>query len=207
MGAAQGEDIEKPVHTVCLDSFMIGQFEVTQKQWQEFFGVNPSIFKGLDRPVENVSWNDAQEFIKLLNRKSKKKYRLPTEAEWEYAARGGKKSKKYWFAGSNNVKDVAWFKDNSGGATIPVGKKKANELGIYDMSGNVREWCQDFFENNYYRWSPEQNPKGPSDGKIRVIRGGSWSGKSVKMRISNREANYASSRFPQIGFRLALPAD
>jgi len=174
MGSDDGENDEKPVHSVTVNSFYISKYEVTQKEWLEIMGNNPSYSKGDNLPVENVSWNDIQEFIKKLNQTTGKTYRLPTEAEWEYAAKGGNKSKGYKYAGSNNIEEVAWYSNNSDGETHPVGTKKPNELGIYDMTGNVWEWCQDWYDKEYYRNSPSNNPKGPSSGTRCVLRGGSW---------------------------------
>jgi formylglycine-generating enzyme required for sulfatase activity len=146
----QGGDNEKPVHNVTLRDFYIGKYPVTQKQWVQVMGSNHSNFKGDDLPVEQVSWNNVQEIIKELNAKTGKKYRLPTEAEWEYAARGGNKSKGYKYSGSNDIDKVAWYADNSGNKTHPVGTKAPNELGIYDMSGNVWEWVNDKYGGKYW---------------------------------------------------------
>ncbi|MFN4257335.1 MAG: SUMF1/EgtB/PvdO family nonheme iron enzyme, partial [Saprospiraceae bacterium] len=157
------DDDEKPVHSVTLADFYIGKYEVTQKQWRDIMGSNPSYFKNCDNcPVENVSWDDVQEFLKKLNAKYPgKNYRLPTEAEWEYAARGGQQSKGHQYAGSDNLGLVAWYNGNSGNKTHPVGERKANELGLYDMSGNVWEWCWDLYDPEVY-------------GSYRIFRGGSW---------------------------------
>ena len=165
---------EKPVHQVTLtNDYYMGKYEVTQALWQAVMGSNPSKFKGDDLPVEQVSWNDCQEFISKLNGFTGKKFRLPTESEWEYAARGGKKSRGYQYSGSSNISDVAWYYDgNSGSKTHPVGTKQANELGIYDMSGNVWEWCQDWY-GSYVSLS-QTNPTGAVSGPYRVYRGGSW---------------------------------
>ena len=138
-------------------------------------GNNPSGFKGKRRPVENVSWEDCQTFISKLNSITGKQYRLPTEAEWEYAARGGNRSQGYKYSGSNTPSNVAWYDDNSGNKTHEVMTKSPNELGLYDMSGNVYEWCDDWYDIKYYANSPNNNPKGPSSGFYRVIRGGCWS--------------------------------
>ncbi len=207
MGATseQGSDAdsdEKPVHSVTVTDFYIGKYEVTQAQWKAVMGNNPSRFQGDNLPVENVSWNDIQEFIKKLNRLTGKKYRLPTEAEWEYAARGGKKSKGYKYAGSNSIGEVAWYDSNSGYETHPVGQKQPNELGLYDMSGNVWEWCQDWYGN--YNSSSQTNPSGPASGSYRVLHGGSWSYYARNCRVSNRDSNSPSSRRHNYGFRLVL---
>ena len=166
-------DDEKPTHQVTLtNDYYIGKYEVTQALWKAVMGKNPSNFKGDNLPVEEVSWNDCQKFISKLNSITGKTFRLPTEAEWEYAARGGKKSRGYQYSGSNNLSDVAWYTDNSGSKTHTVGSKQANELGIYDMSGNVYEWCQDW--KGSYSSSSQVNPTGDNSGSIRVNRGGSW---------------------------------
>ncbi|MDD7540133.1 MAG: SUMF1/EgtB/PvdO family nonheme iron enzyme [Bacteroidales bacterium] len=198
---------EKPVHYVTLSDYHIGETEVTQELWQAVMGSNPSYFKGDNqRPVENVSWDDCQEFIKKLNRLTGKNFRLPTEAEWEYAARGGKYSKDYVYkySGSNNADEVAWFDDNSGSKTHPVKTKKANKLGLYDMSGNVWEWCNDWDDDHYYRNSPQTNPTGPSKGACRVLRGGSWDVNDRGVRVSSRGDSTPDLRFIDIGLRLAL---
>ena len=166
-------DNEEPTHKVMLtNDYYIGKYEVTQALWQTVMGNNPSNYKGDNLPVETVSWDDCQEFICKLNIITGKKFRLPTEAEWEYAARGGKKSRGYLYSGSNNISDVAWCDSNSGSKTHAVGSKQANELGIYDMSGNVWEWCQDWYEK--YSSSFQTDPTGANRGSNRVFRGGCW---------------------------------
>lgn len=189
-------DRERPAHSVTLGDFYMGETEVTQALWKAVMGSNPSWFKGDNLPVENVSWNDCQEFIRRLNQQTGKTFRLPTEAEWEYAARGGQKSQGYKYSGSNNINEVAWYYKNSGDRYIdkwaknwrsrdnqgeknhlrshPVKEKQPNELGLYDMSGNVSEWCQDWYLYEYYRISPSVCPSGPSFGSDHVLRGGSW---------------------------------
>jgi len=194
---------EKPQHKVTLSDFYIGKTEVTQAQWRAVMGNNPSDFKGDDLPVENVSWDDIQIFLKKLNAQSKTQYSLPTEAEWEFAARGGVKSKNYTYSGSNSVDDVAWVNDNSNNKTHAVGTKQANELGIYDMSGNVWEWCSDRYDENYYKNSPTQNPKGPNDGDTRVLRGGSWYYISSDCRVAYRIRGDPTNRDSYNGFRVA----
>ena len=167
------KDDEKPVHQVTLtNDYYMGKYEVTQALWKAVMRSNPSIFKGDKLPVDFVSWNDCQEFISKLNCMTGRNFRLPTEAEWEYAARGGMKSRGYQFSGSSNLSDVAWYWYNSKKKTHPVGTKQANELGIYDMSGNVREWCQDWYDS--YSSLSQINPIGPTNGVRRVIRGGCW---------------------------------
>jgi len=196
---------EKPVHEVCVDGFSIGKYEVTQGQWKTIMGNNPSKFSscGDDCPVEQVSWNDVQDFILNLNRRSGRNYRLPTEAEWEYAARSVGKSEKY--SGSSSIDSVAWYDGNSGSTTHPVGRKGANGLGIYDMSGNVWEWCSDWHGNDYYGMSPRSNPQGPSSGEFRVLRGGSWFDNPLDSRAAFRARGLPGGRFISLGFRLVLP--
>ena len=206
MGATpeQGSDCydnEKPVHRVTLNNFHIGKYPVTQAQLQAVMGENPSSFKGDNLPVETVSWDDVQVFISRLNAATGKNYRLPTEAEWEYAARGGNRSKGYKYSGSNNCNDAAWYYGNSGNTTHPVGTKSPNELGIYDMSGNVFEWCQDWYGE--YNSSAQANPKGPSSGSYRVLRGGGWSGGARDCRVSDRYCYSPGNRDNDSGFRLA----
>ena len=207
MGATseQGSDAlddEKPAHSVTLSGYYIGKYEVTQAQWKAVMGNNPSSFKGDNLPVERVSWNEVQEFIKKLNQMTGKSYRLPTEAEWEYAARGGNNSRGYKYSGSNNIGSVAWYYENSGSTTHPVGSKSPNELGIYDMSGNVLEWCQDWYGD--YSSSSQRNPQGPASGSYRVFRGGSWYFNARNCRVSIRNYCSPDSRDINLGFRLVL---
>ena len=192
---------EKPVHSVTLSDYYIGETEVTQELWIAVMGNNPSYYKGNNKPVEQVSWNDCQKFIKKLNRLTGKNFRLPTEAEWEYAARGGKKSKGYKYSGSNTINDVAWYRDNSS-STHNVKTKQANELGIYDMSGNVWEWCQDWFGS--YSSSSQTNPTGPSSGSERVLRGGCRSSFAGYWRVSFRSIYKPGLSGNLNGFRLVL---
>ena len=205
MGASaddsDAEADESPAHEVTLDSFSIGQTEVTQELWQAVMGNNPSNNIGDDCPVEMVSWNDCIEFIAKLNLMTGCNFRLPTEAEWEYAARGGNKSKSYLYSGSNSLDLVGWFKDNCS-ASQDVGLKAANELGIFDMSGNVWEWCSDVFDD----YSPEAqtNPAGPESGSTRVLRGGSWYGKAKKCRVSERHSTAPDFKDDDMGLRLAM---
>lgn len=199
------DDYEKPAHQVTVSDFRMGKYEVTQKQWTEIIGSNPSSFKNCeDCPVENVSWNDVQEFIKQLNRKTGKNYRLPTEAEWEYAARGGSSGSPTLYAGSNNIDEVAWYDGNSGSKTHPVGQKKPNELGLYDISGNVWEWCSDWYGSDYYKNSPRNNPQGPASGSYRVLRGGCWGSLARHCRVAFRYFDRPVIRGNGGGFRLVL---
>ena len=194
---------EKPVHQVTLtNDYYMGKYEVTQALWQSVMGSNPSSFNGDDLPVEKVSWDDCQEFISKLNGLTGKKFRLPTEAEWEYAARGGKKSSGYQYSGSSNVSDVAWCVGNSGNKTHPVGTKQANELGLYDMSGNVLEWCQDRYGS--YVSSSQTNPTGAVSGSYRVFRGGSWYSNAGYCRSSYRDDGSPGYRDSLLGLRLVL---
>ena len=194
---------EKPVHQVTLtNDYYMGKYEVTQALWEAVMGSNPSYFKGDNLPVEKMSWNDCQEFISKLNSMTGRKFRLPTEAEWEYAARGGKKSRSYQYSGSSNISDVAWYDGNSGSKTHPVGTKQANELGIYDMSGNVYEWCQDWYGS--FSSSSQTNPTGSDSGSNRVFRGGGWNCNAGCCRSSFRCYITPDIRDYYLGLRLAL---
>ena len=194
---------EKPTHRVTLtNDYYIGKYEVTQALWKAVMGNNPSNFKGDNLPVEQVSWYDCQEFLSKLNRITGKTFRLPTEAEWEYAARGGNKSRGYQYSGSNNTLDVAWFRDNSGSNTHAVGTKQPNELGIYDMSGNVGEWCQDW--HGLYNSSSQVNPTGANSGPYRVFRGGGWFYVAWSCRSSFRYIYEPDDRDTTLGLRLVL---
>ena len=209
MGATseQGSDAyddEKPAHQVTLSSYYIGKTEVTQELWQAVMGSNPSKFSGTNLPVEKVSWEDCQSFVIKLNELTGKNFRLPTEAEWEYAARGGNKSNGFKFSGGNNIAEVAWYSENGNKISHPVATKAPNELGIYDMSGNVWEWCSDWYSSSYYTSSSQTNPTGPNSGSYRVYRGGSWSGNARFCRVSHRDSNYPSYRFNYLGLRLAV---
>ena len=206
MGATseQGSDAydwEKPAHQVTLSSFSICKYEVTQEEWEAVMGSNPSSFKGMKLPVEQVSWDDCQTFIRKLNQMTGKQFRLPTEAEWEYAARGGSKSRGYKYAGGNDLGSVAWYSGYSGRKTHDVGQKQPNELGLYDMSGNVWEWCQDWYGD--YSSSSQTNPKGPSSGSSRVRRGGSWVSNARICRVSYRSYDTPDYRDFILGLRLA----
>lgn len=200
----EGGSEEKPVHEVCVDDFYLGKYEVTQEQWRSLMGSDTSTSSTCredDCPVDNVSWNDVQAFISRLNNKSGgSNYRLPTEAEWEYAARSG--GKKEIFSGGNDVASVAWYNENSGGNSHPVGKKASNGLGLYDMSGSVWEWTNDWYESDYYSHSPRTNPAGPGAGVGRVVRGGCRTGEEYNMRTTRRTAYMPDVRKPALGFRL-----
>jgi formylglycine-generating enzyme required for sulfatase activity/predicted Ser/Thr protein kinase len=197
-------DDEKPSHQVTLSSYKIGKYEVTQAQWKAVMGNNPSYFSGCDDcPVEQVRWNDVQEFIQRLEAKSGKKYRLPTEAEWEFAARGGNNRKNNKYAGSAILDDVAWYVGNSNGKTQPIGQKQSNELGIYDMSGNVMELCSNWYAD--YNTQIQNNPSGPNSGSNRVLRGGCWACNPYYCRVSDRyNINPAIVGDYGMGFRLVL---
>lgn len=199
---SDADDVEELIHQVTLSSFSIGETEVTQELWQAVMGSNRSYFKGPKRPVETVSWEDCQAFIRELNKLTGRNFRLPTEAEWEYAARGGLKSNHTKYAGSSSIGDVAWYDDNSGNQTHDVATKRANELGLYDMSGNVWEWCQDW--DGDYSSSSQTNPKGASSGSYRVNRGGSWRSSAWNCRVSFRSFNAPTGRSFSLGLRLAF---
>ena len=197
---SDAEEDEKPAHKVTLSDYYIGQTEVTQALWEAVMGGNPSRRVGDNLPVEQVSWNDCQEFIRKLNQLTGRQFRLPTEAEWEYAARGGRKSQGYKYAGGNNLNSVAWFYVN-GYYTQPVGTKQANELGIYDMSGNVWEWCSDWYGD--YQLSSQSDPQGPSSGSNRVNRGGGYYNGARYCRVSNRDSDAPDYRGYNLGLRLS----
>ena len=204
MGAASEQtdawDREEPAHQVTLSSYYIGKYEVTQALWKAVMGENPSSHKGDNLPVDSVSWNDCQDFIRELNALTGKNFRLPTEAEWEYAARGGNSSKGCKYSGGNEPDKVAWYDDNALYETHEAGLKSPNELGIYDMSGNVCEWCSDWYGN--YDRSEQSNPAGASSGTERVLRGGSWRTYSGACRVSDRY--YAQPAMPSDHFGLRL---
>ena len=204
MGATseQGSDAEpdeKPTHSVTLSSYYICKYEVTQALWRAVMGSNPSNFKGDNLPVENVSWNDCQTFINRLNSYTGRNFRLPTEAEWEFAARGGNYSRHYKYSGSNDIGNVAW---NYGNRTHSVGTKQANELGLYDMSGNVWEWCSDWY-GSYSSYS-QSNPTGPNSGSYRVLRGGGWFYYARFCRSTLRYDFTPDFRRHDLGLRLVL---
>lgn len=198
---------EQPSHKVVLPDFYIGQFPVTQALWKGIMGENdnPSSFKGDNRPVEQVSWNETKYFLQKLAELTNRKYRLPSEAEWEYAARGGLLSQGYRYAGSDKLKSTGWYNANSHGETKPVGLKYPNELHLYDISGNVWEWVEDFWHDHYQG--------APNDGSAwvthpttadRVIRGGSWDSSALPCRVSYRHKSAPDNRLDSIGFRLAF---
>ena len=207
MGSNDSENDVRPIHRVKITKdFYIGKYEVTQAQWQAVMGNNPSIFQecGENCPVDSVSYNDVQEFIKKLNAKEKtNKYRLPTEAQWEYVAQGGNENKEYKYSGSDNVKDVAEYIGNNNSNTKPVGGKKPNELGIYDMSGNVWEWVQDKYNSRYYKKSSIEDPVNLTTGTSFVLRGGAWNSSESNCRIIYRDLYSATLRIYFNGFRLA----
>ncbi|MDH5397906.1 MAG: SUMF1/EgtB/PvdO family nonheme iron enzyme, partial [Cyclobacteriaceae bacterium] len=208
-------DDEKPAHLVSLNSYYISKYEVTQNQWESVMGTGiveqrdkedssyPLSGEGADHPMYYVNWGDAQIFLQKLNAATGENYRLPTEAEWEYAARGGSKSEGTQYSGSNSIGKVGWYKNNSEGKTHPVGQKSANELGLYDMTGNVAEWCEDWYGDDYYIDSPTHNPKGPSSGENHVLRGGAWPVFERNCRLI-LHTGYGDSRSYAVGFRLVI---
>jgi formylglycine-generating enzyme required for sulfatase activity len=207
MGSDNGESDEKPTHRVCVDDFYLGKYEVTQAEWQAVM-VNDSFRSSdcLNCPVE-VYWIKIQEFIDKLNSRTDQHYRLPTEAEWEFAARGGENTLHYTYSGSNELAEAAWFRGSSNTSKAhPVGKLKPNELGLYDMSGNVWEWVQDYYDPAYYRISIVNNPHGPSIGSDRIIRGCCWYSELEDCRLTNRHAKGPGSASNWVGFRLAHSA-
>jgi formylglycine-generating enzyme required for sulfatase activity len=202
MGYNDGYDREKPVHSVTISKpFYLGKYEVTRREWKAVMGSNPSRFEGDNRPVESVSWDDVQEFIKKLNAKEGgDKYRLPTEAEWEYACRAGTTTNWYFGDNENLLGDYAWYRDNSGNETKPVGQKKPNAFGLYDMHGNVWEWCQDWYGS--YESGNQTDPQGPVSGSRRVSRGGSWRGSGSSTRAAFRYYGNLGYGYGTVGFRL-----
>lgn len=217
MGSSNGESNEQPVHSVIVSDYYISKFEVTQREWELIMGNNPSIFKQSNLPVDRVSWYSVTEYC---NKKSEREfltpcysgkgksitcdysangYRLPTEAEWEFAARGGIKSNGYKYSGSNDVNSVAWYNDNTS-KLRPVGEKKSNELGLYDMSGNVAEWCNDFYGS--YSGDSQTNPRGCKSGSYRVTRSCGWSNNYSHNRNAYRNGSNPDSVYTNLGFRL-----
>ncbi len=197
-------DDERPSHQVTLSGYRMGETEVTQALWRAVMGSNPSSFSGCDNcPVEGVSLEDIQAFVQKLNALTGKRYRLPTEAEWEFAARGGTSSRGYKYSGSNNISEVAWYEGNSNSRTHAVKGKRANELGLYDMSGNVWEWCSDWYGD--YAAGRQTNPTGAGSESFRVHRGGSWDLPPQYCRVSKRRNRNSDDRDSNLGFRLASP--
>ncbi|SVC93479.1 uncharacterized protein METZ01_LOCUS346333, partial [marine metagenome] len=201
MGSNSGDSDEIPMHTVTVSSFYMDKTEVTQAEYRRVMGKNPARFSGCDDcPVEKVSWHNANEYAKKVGK------RLPTEAEWEYAARGGNKSKGYRFSGSNDIDAVGWYGSNSRGKTHPVAEKQPNELGLYDMSGNVWEWCSDW--HSYYSSSPQTDPQGSNSEEFRVLHGGSWDSNAYVCRVALRYWYNPFNRYYYCrGFRLVLSQD
>ena len=200
----QAEDHETPRHIVKISkTFYMGKYQITQSQWSEIMNNNPSEFKDDIRPVERVSWNDVQEFIQKLNNKEEtNKYRLPTEAEWEYAARADTEST-YCFSGDIKIlSQYAWYGKNSAGKTHRVGQLKPNAWGLYDVHGNVHEWCQDWFDRNFYSQSPSTSPLGPPSGLAKVSRGGDWGSEDWYCRCASRSLSSPDRRSNRLGFRL-----
>lgn len=234
-GFSDGYFLENPVHEICLDEFTIARFDVTLGEFREFVAAtgyrseaelgdgcyiydgnvwrkeraaswrSPGFSQEENHPVVCVSWNDAIAYAKWLSGRDKRRYRLPTEAEWEYAARGRGRVEKY--AGSNDVDAVAWYSANAGGSTHPVGRKQANALGLYDMSGNVWQWTADWYGAGYYRDSPKLNPQGAVNGNKRIFRGGSWFYDARGVRASYRDFAVPSYRSSYLGFRLVSDPD
>jgi formylglycine-generating enzyme len=205
---AGGQD-ERPDHEVCVGDFSIGKYPVTQRQWTGVMGNNPSQYRDDENlPVENVSWHEARAFIKVLRERTGKNWRLPTEAEWEYAARSGGKSEKYAGTSSEQeLEEYAWLESNSGLKTHPVGTKKPNGLGIFDMSGNVWQWMQDRYDRDYYLQSPRRNPQGDPFGVNRVLKSGSANKEARFLRVSYRDYQAPEVRGNCVGLRLVLPAE
>jgi formylglycine-generating enzyme required for sulfatase activity len=208
MGVNAGKTIVRPVRTESVGSFNIGKYEVTQAQWKAIMGTNPSAFRDCDQcPVEQVSWNDVQDFITKLNSQSKKSYRLPTEVEWEYAAKGGNISKGYSYAGAEEINSAAWFVGNSANKTNPVGLREPNELGLFDLSGNVYEWCSDLYGNIVADKGMMVGMVAAPTVPFRVLRGGSWVDLAKVCRTANRSGFDPAKGNNFSGFRLVLPVE
>ncbi len=211
MGSENGDNDESPVHEVAVDDFYISKYEITVAQYRTFCKATgwkmpePPEWGWKDNhPIVNVSWKDAGAYTLWLARETGKSYRLPTEEEWEYAARGGNKSKGYLYAGSNNPDQAVWYYETTyGSSTQPVGLKKANELDLYDMSGNVWEWCKDGYTLQYYSSGSKNSSKGPTGENYRVLRGGAWNSSAFHTRVANRDRNDPESSNVKIGFRVA----
>jgi formylglycine-generating enzyme required for sulfatase activity len=198
MGSNEGEEFNRPAHEVSVQAFKIGKYEVTQLQWRLVMGYDQSTFSNCDEcPIETISWKEIQTFIKKLNLESGRKYRLPTESEWEFAAKGGIKSKGYTFSGGNNISEVAWYYENSDSTIHKVGLKQPNELGIYDMTGNVWEWCSDLA-------SSYSNKNWKNEGSYRILKGGSWISEKDICFPWYREYDGPKCRRPSGGFRLTM---
>ncbi len=195
---------EQPGHKVKIKKdFYLGKYPVTQAQWAKVMGENPSEYKGDERPVEMISWDDAQLFINKINEIEKTdKYRLPTEAEWEFAAKGGCDDSYYFGSNAKELNDYGWYRKNSNSETNPVGKLKPNDYGFYDILGNVYEWCLDWYDKEYYKKSPSKSPTGPKNGFGRVSRGGDWSSDEGRCRCGNRTLSSPDRRGNKLGFRL-----
>jgi formylglycine-generating enzyme required for sulfatase activity len=209
--APEATNREKPPHKVTLDGFFIGRTEVTQALFEELMGWNTSYFQCPQCAVNNVSWSNIQLFIERLNKVTGKLFRLPTEAEWEYAAKGGNKSKNYKFSGSNDIADVAWFAENANKKSHPVATKKPNELGLYDMTGNLWEFVQDDMSRHIYTKDERKNPlyvksSDPKQKSMKVIRGGGYEFSATESLVFKRDGATSNVRMPDIGFRLALTA-
>ena len=206
MGSKESGNQERPVHEVEITKpFYIGVYEVTQEQYYEIMGRMSSHFKGPNRPVMLVSWKEARLFCAKLAEKERVVYRLPTEAEWEYACRAGKRTEYYW--GNEMDGRYAWYFANSERRTHDVGTRKPNQWGLYDMSGNVYEWCYDWYENGYYSTSPSKNPRGPAQGQRRVVRGGGWADSPSFCRSAFRRSRKPTRRYGDCGFRVIRPAE
>lgn len=206
MGSTTGEKNERPVHAVTVKSFDMSKYEVTQRLWAQVMGDTPSHHRNCpDCPVESVTPERIGQFIVKLNQMTERQYRLPTEAEWEYAALGGDQSKGYRYPGSNNLNEVAWYRPNAGDTTHPVGMKKPNELGLYDMAGNAWELCADYYDPGFYSVGPSVNPRNDKPAPFRLLRGGSW--RSAENRCYSKARNrniYDHYHYNNGGFRLVL---